>query len=85
MPYKKLGFFSVFEKKLSIETEKNPIFVYPGLLYARKQLNFACKKFGFNFVRLSVQKKQNKIMGQFQNIIENCLLSPSKKAINTID
>ena len=37
MPYKNIVVFSLFEKKLSRETEKNSIFVYPGLRYADKK------------------------------------------------
>ena len=45
-PYKKMGFFSVFEKKWKWK-EKKQMLSYPWLRYAHKKLNFACKKIFF--------------------------------------
>ena len=63
MPYKKMGVLSVFEKKLSRETEKNPNFVYAGQRYAHQKLmnclENVCLRSKFN-LRL---KKKGKIGG----------------------
>ena len=45
MIYKINQNFLPVRKKLSYETEKNEIFVYPGLRYADKKIKFASKNF----------------------------------------
>ena len=71
MPYKKIGVFSQFEKKLSRETEKNPNFVYPGLRYTEKTKQNLHAKFFLESICFSKKfdlrlKKKQKVLGQFQ-------------------
>ena len=63
---------NIFDYRCS-EKRKNLTFVYPGLHYAQKKSNFACKQFFW------------KILGYFPNKIccEKNLLSPSKNASHT--
>ena len=50
-----------FEKKNSSEKEKKPILSYPGLRYAHRKLNFACRIFFFRKMFVCVQ---NSICGR---------------------
>ena len=68
-PYKKMGFFSVFEKKWKWK-EKKQMLSYPWLRYAHKKLNFACKKFFLENVCLRTK---------FDLQLKKNLESPSKK------
>ena len=69
MPYKNRS-FEHFLKNLS---RKIPIFMYPGLQYAHKNLMFACKsiflKSFYDYkIRFAVEEKKTRTsLGQFQN------------------
>ena len=73
MPYKRNRIFGVFEKIYPEKQKKKPIFVYPGLGYAHKNLNLACKIFLENFfpVQNSIcgnKQKTKKFWGNFKNL-----------------
>ena len=71
----------------SREMEKNPILVYPGLRYAHKKLNFACKSFFFRKGlfeyenHFAVEKTQKKFWGHFQKYFEQFLNVAIKKML----
>ena len=44
MPYKKNRSFSLFEKSYPYKPRNDPIFVYPRIHYADKNLKMACNK-----------------------------------------
>ena len=67
-----------------------PILLYPGLRYAHKILNFACKIFFEKCLfayenRFAVEKKNKKNFGlNFQNNLKNFLCRHQKKVSHTI-
>ena len=66
---KKRGIFGVFEKILKLKGKKNTTLSYPGIRYAHKKLNFACKKSFFGKcllaykIRFALEKKNKKMSG----------------------
>ena len=67
-----------------------PLLSYPGLSYANKKLNFACKKnfFGKSLfackIRFAVEKKKKKLWGNFQNYLKKNFCVAIKNASHTI-
>ena len=79
--YKKTGVFSVFEEKNLREKKKQPILSYPGLHYAHKKLNFACKKNVSENVclrtklDLRLKKNKKKVWSKISKLLGNFFVS----------
>ena len=83
--------FLAFLKKKNKWKEKKPLLSYPGLRYAHKKLNFACKKFFSENVCLhrKLDLRMKKILGRIFKItwknvcvvFGNCMVSIFSKKI----
>ena len=85
-PTKEIGIFSVLNKIIQVKRKKKPKLLYPGLGYAHRNINFACKKkfrkclFAYK-IRFVVKKKFG---GKFSKLLKKFFVSPSKNANHTI-